>query len=117
MREEKKQEKRNEIIGVCLDCFVEKGLTAVTTKDLCTAVNLQNRRISEGFTFSLYSRDTLTLTRKRMVGDILSARTRRRSIMPLMSLRSLKTMSKAPSSMRLMAASAQASTISSFDAK
>ena len=52
-----------------------------------------------------------------MVGDILSARTRRRSIMPLMSLRSLKTMSKAPSSMRLMAASAQASTISSFDAK
>ncbi len=42
MREEKKQEKRNEIIGVCLDCFVEKGLTAVTTKDLCTAANLQN---------------------------------------------------------------------------
>lgn len=42
MNEEKKIEKRKEIVGVCLDCFVEKGLTAATTKDLCTAANLQN---------------------------------------------------------------------------
>ena len=27
MREEKKAEKRQELVGVCLDCFVEKGLT------------------------------------------------------------------------------------------
>ena len=42
MNVDKKKEKRNEIIGVCLDCFVEKGLTVTTTKDLCTAANLQN---------------------------------------------------------------------------
>lgn len=42
MREEKKAEKRREIIGVCLDCFIEKGLTVATTKDLCTAAHLQN---------------------------------------------------------------------------
>lgn len=36
------EEKKKEIIGVCLDCFVEKGLTAATTKDLCTAAHLQN---------------------------------------------------------------------------
>ena len=42
MNEDKKKETRNEIIGVCLDCFVEKGLTVTTTKDLCTAANLQN---------------------------------------------------------------------------
>ena len=42
MNEDKKKEKRNEIIGVCLDCFVKKGLTVTTTKDLCTAANLQN---------------------------------------------------------------------------
>lgn len=42
MTEEKKTEKRREIIGVCLDCFVEKGLTVATTKDLCTAAKLQN---------------------------------------------------------------------------
>lgn len=42
MNEEKKTEKRREIVGVCLDCFVEKGLTATTTKDLCTAAKLQN---------------------------------------------------------------------------
>lgn len=33
MSEDKKTERRKEIIGVCLDCFVEKGLTATTTKD------------------------------------------------------------------------------------
>ena len=42
LNKEKKAEKRKEIIGVCLDCFIEKGLTVVMTKDLCTAANLQN---------------------------------------------------------------------------
>ena len=42
MREEKKAEKRQELVGVCLDCFVEKGLTVATTKDLCKAAKLQN---------------------------------------------------------------------------
>lgn len=42
MNEEKKTEKRKEIIGVCLDCFVERGLTATSTKDLCMAASLQN---------------------------------------------------------------------------
>lgn len=30
------------MIGICLDCFVEKGLTVTTTTDLCNANNLQN---------------------------------------------------------------------------
>lgn len=30
------------MIGICLDCFVEKGLTVTTTTDLCDANNLQN---------------------------------------------------------------------------
>lgn len=42
MREEKKAEKRQELVGVCLGCFVEKGLTVATTKDLCRAAELQN---------------------------------------------------------------------------
>ena len=42
MNEDKRTEKRKEIVGVCLDCFVEKGLTVTTTKDLCTAAKLQN---------------------------------------------------------------------------
>ena len=42
MNEDKKTERRREIIAVCLDCFVEKGLTITTTKDLCTAARLQN---------------------------------------------------------------------------
>lgn len=42
MREEKKAVKKQEIVGVCLDCFIEKGLTVATTKDLCTAAKLQN---------------------------------------------------------------------------
>lgn len=42
MNEEKKTEKRRKIIGVCLDCFVEKGLTVAATKDLCKAAKLQN---------------------------------------------------------------------------
>ena len=39
LREEKKAEKRQELVGACLDCFVEKGLTVATTKDLCKAVS------------------------------------------------------------------------------
>ena len=42
MREEKKAEKRQELVGICLGCFVEKGLTVTTTKDLCRAAKLQN---------------------------------------------------------------------------
>ena len=42
MREEKKAEKRQELVAACLDCFVEKGLTVATTKDLCKAAKLQN---------------------------------------------------------------------------
>ncbi|RHU97585.1 TetR/AcrR family transcriptional regulator [Dorea sp. OM07-5] len=38
----KKAERTKEIIGICLDCFVEKGLTVTTTTDLCNANNLQN---------------------------------------------------------------------------
>ena len=34
LREEKKAEKRKDLVGICLDCFVEKGLTVATTKDL-----------------------------------------------------------------------------------
>ena len=30
------------MIGICLDCFIEKGLTVTTTADLCNANNLQN---------------------------------------------------------------------------
>ncbi len=42
LREEKKAEKRQELVDACLDCFVEKGLTVATTKDLCKAAKLQN---------------------------------------------------------------------------
>ena len=42
MNEDKKSEKRKELIGICLDCFVKNGLTATTTKELCSAANLQN---------------------------------------------------------------------------
>lgn len=42
MREEKKAEKRQELVDACLGCFVEKGLTVATTKDLCKAAKLQN---------------------------------------------------------------------------
>ena len=45
MNKDKKIEKRKEILGVCLDCFIERGLTVTTTKDLCTASNLQNGSI------------------------------------------------------------------------
>lgn len=42
MREEKKAAKRKEVIGICLDTFIEKGLTVTTTKDLSTAAGVQN---------------------------------------------------------------------------
>lgn len=42
LREEKKAEKRKDLVGICLDCFVEKGLTVATTKALCKAAKLQN---------------------------------------------------------------------------
>ena len=45
MREEKKAEKRQELVGVCLDCFVEKGLTVTTTKDLCRAAKLPSEAV------------------------------------------------------------------------
>ena len=42
MKTSKKAERTKEIISICLDCFVEKGLTVTTTTDLCNANNLQN---------------------------------------------------------------------------
>ena len=38
------------MIGVCLECFIEKGLTVTTTKDLCDANGLQNGGIYYYFT-------------------------------------------------------------------
>ena len=37
----KKAERKKELIDICLDCFVEKGLTVTSSKDLCKAGNLQ----------------------------------------------------------------------------
>lgn len=42
MNTSKKTERTKKMIGICLDCFVEKGLTVTTTTDLCNANNLQN---------------------------------------------------------------------------
>ena len=42
MKTSKKAERTKELIGICLDCFIEKGLTVTTTTDLCNANNLQN---------------------------------------------------------------------------
>ena len=42
MNTSKKAERTKKLIEVCLDCFIEKGLTVTTTKDLCDANNLQN---------------------------------------------------------------------------
>ena len=41
MNVSKKNERKKELIDICLDCFVEKGLTATSSKDLCKAGNLQ----------------------------------------------------------------------------
>ena len=38
LSEEKKIKKRRELLGLCLDCLIEKGLTAVTTKELCGGI-------------------------------------------------------------------------------
>ncbi len=42
MKTSKKAKRTKEIISICLDCFIEKGLTVTTTTDLCNANNLQN---------------------------------------------------------------------------
>ena len=57
LSEEKKIKKRRELLGLCLDCLIEKGLTAVTTKELCSAVQLQNGGIYYYFT----SKDEIVL--------------------------------------------------------
>lgn len=43
-------QKRRELLGLFLDCLIEKGLTAVTTKELCSALQLQNGGIYYYFT-------------------------------------------------------------------
>ena len=43
MREDSK--KISKVIDSCLDCFIEKGLTVTTTKDLCDALGLCNGAI------------------------------------------------------------------------
>lgn len=43
MREDAK--KISHVIDTCLDCFVEKGLTVTTTKDLCDALEICNGAI------------------------------------------------------------------------
>ena len=43
MREDSK--KITKVIDTCLDCFIEKGLTVTTTKDLCDALNVCNGAI------------------------------------------------------------------------
>ena len=41
MNVSKKAERTKELIGACLDCFVEKGLTSTSSKDLCKAGDFQ----------------------------------------------------------------------------
>ena len=50
-------QKRRELLGLFLDCLIEKGLTAVTTKELCSAAQLQNGGIYYYFT----SKDEIVL--------------------------------------------------------
>ena len=38
----KKEARKKELISIFLDCFIEKGLTVTSTKDLCKAGGLQN---------------------------------------------------------------------------
>lgn len=57
LSEEKKIKKRRELLSLCLDCLIEKGLTAATTKDLCSAAQLQNGGIYYYFT----SKDEIVL--------------------------------------------------------
>lgn len=42
LKTSKKTKRTKEIISICLDCIIEKGLTVTTTTDLCNANNLQN---------------------------------------------------------------------------
>ena len=42
LKTSKKTKRTKEIISICLDCFIEKGLTVTTTTDLCNANNLQH---------------------------------------------------------------------------
>ena len=35
-------DRRKEVINICLDLFIEKGLTATSTRDLSSALKLQN---------------------------------------------------------------------------
>ena len=42
LKTSKKTKRTKEIISICLDCFIEKGLMVTTTTDLCNANNLQN---------------------------------------------------------------------------
>lgn len=42
LKTSKKAKRTKKIISICLDCFIEKGLTVTTTTDLCNANNLQN---------------------------------------------------------------------------
>lgn len=57
LSEEKKIKKRRELLSLCLGCLIEKGLTAVTTKELCSAAQLQNGGIYYYFT----SKDEIVL--------------------------------------------------------
>ena len=41
MNVSKKAERTKELIGACLDCFVEKGLASTSSKDLCRAGDFQ----------------------------------------------------------------------------
>ena len=35
-------DRKKEVINICLDLFIEKGLTATSTRDLSSALKLQN---------------------------------------------------------------------------
>lgn len=41
MKEERKEERREEIINICLDCFIENGMNT-TTRTLSSAINMQS---------------------------------------------------------------------------
>ena len=41
MKEEKKEERKKEIIDICLDCFIENGIN-VSTRTLSSAINMQS---------------------------------------------------------------------------
>ena len=41
MKEERKEERKKEIIDICLDCFIENGINA-STRTLSSAINMQS---------------------------------------------------------------------------